>query len=213
MRYLFCLNLRDKSHLMSSLNFPIHFKFKISSLSNDFSATDNDGNTIAYVRQKMFKLKEDIEIFSDESRQQKLYRIRADRWLDFSAAYSFYDSSQQGIGKIARKGWRSIFKAEYEIIDQNEEFQFRIQEENAWIKIIDGLLGEIPLLGFLSGYFFNPTYLLEDKNQNGVVRLRKVQSFWGRRFIVEKLRDVEYDDEIRIVLGLMMMVLLERSRG
>ena len=40
--------------------FPITFKFKISTLANDFTALDESGATIAYVRQKMFKFKEAI---------------------------------------------------------------------------------------------------------------------------------------------------------
>ena len=103
---------------MQNLQFPIDFEFKIGTLANDFTARDLSGRTIAYVRQKMFKLKEDIQIFSDDSQTQVNYTIKADRWLDFSAAYSFFDSDGTVLGKIARKGWRSIWKAKYEIIDQ-----------------------------------------------------------------------------------------------
>ena len=40
---------------MQTFQFPIYFKFKISSISNDFTATDATGNTVAYVKQKLFK--------------------------------------------------------------------------------------------------------------------------------------------------------------
>ena len=75
---------------MQDIQFPVQFEFKISTLANDFKATDANGKMIAYVRQKMFKLKEDIQIFSDESKTKVNYRIKADKWLDFSTAYSFY---------------------------------------------------------------------------------------------------------------------------
>ena len=106
---------------MQNLRFPIQFKFHVSTLSNDFTASDAEGRTVAYVRQKMFKLKEDIQIYSDDSRTQINYQIKADRWLDFSAAYSFYDKDGTSFGKIARKGWKSLWKAEYEIIDENDK--------------------------------------------------------------------------------------------
>ena len=38
-------------------DFPIDFRFKLGTISNDFVATDANGRTLAYVRQKMFKLK------------------------------------------------------------------------------------------------------------------------------------------------------------
>jgi hypothetical protein len=66
----------------------------------------------------MFKLKEDINIYDNENKSKLTHNIRADRWIDFSAAYSFKDAHGKEIGKIARKGWVSVWKAHYELIDQ-----------------------------------------------------------------------------------------------
>lgn len=198
---------------MQNLQFPIKFSFKISTLSNDFTATDAGGRVVAYVRQKMFKLKEEIIIYGDESKSKINYKIRADRWLDFSAAYSFFDINGQEFGKIARKGWKSIWKAQYELIDENNEIQYHIREENGWVKVMDSLLGEIPILGIFTGYLFNPSYLVTDQSDTAIVRLKKQPSFWGREFEIEKLHSMDNDDDDRIMLGLMMMILLERRRG
>lgn len=198
---------------MQDLQFPINFTFKISTFSNDFTATDANGIIVAYVKQKMFKLKEDIQVYADDSKSKVNYNIKADRWLDFSAAYSFLDNDGKEFGKIVRKGWRSIWKAEYELIDQHERPQYVISEENAWVKVMDSLLGEIPILGIFTGYFFNPSYALTNKNGDIIVRLKKQASFWGRSFEVEKLGEMDNDDDDRIMLGLMMMILLERRRG
>lgn len=198
---------------MQDLQFPIRFSFKITTLSNDFTATDASGKVVAYVKQKMFKFKEDIQIFDSESKTKLNYRIKADRWLDFSAAYSFYDENGTVFGKIARKGWRSIWKAEYEIIDQNNQLQYHVREDNGWVKVMDSLLGEIPILGFFTGYFFNPSYTLSSTNSNPIAKLSKQPSFFGKEFSVEKLGQLDSDDDDRIMLGLMMMILLERRRG
>lgn len=198
---------------MSGLQFPIDFTFKISTLANDFTATDANGNVIAYVRQKMFKFKEAIEIFSDESRSQVIYTINADKWIDFSAAYSFKNTVGEELGKVARKGWRSIWKAKYEIIDQNQQKQYSITEENAWIKVFDSLLGEIPVLNFFTGYLFNPAYIVTNDNGDIIARLKKNPSFFGKKFSVSKNGEMDASDGQRIILSLMMMVLLERRRG
>ena len=198
---------------MQNLTFPIQFKFKIGTLSNDFTATDARGKVVAYVKQKLFKLKEDISVFSDETQTKVNYKIKADRWLDWSAAYSFYDEQNVEFGKIARKGWRSIWKAEYDIIDQNESPQYKVKEENGWVKVFDSVLGEIPILGFFTGYFFNPSYLLSDNSGKPIVRLKKQASLFGREFELEKIGSIDNDDDDRIMLGLMMMILLERRRG
>ncbi|MEO1654478.1 MAG: hypothetical protein AAFU64_13115 [Bacteroidota bacterium] len=198
---------------MQNLQFPIKFVFKISTLANDFTATDANGKVVAYVRQKMFKFKEDISIYADESKSKVNYKIKADRWLDFSAAYSFLDENDTEFGKVVRKGWRSIWKAKYEIIDESSAIQYHIREENAWVKVMDSILGEIPLLGIFSGYLFNPSYVVTNTNDETIIRLKKQPSFFGRRFEIDKVGQMDNDDDDRIMLGLMMMILLERRRG
>ncbi|GAB1855709.1 hypothetical protein MHTCC0001_05430 [Flavobacteriaceae bacterium MHTCC 0001] len=198
---------------MKDLKFPIQFKFNISTLANDFTATDATGITVAYVRQKMFKLKEDITIYSDETKTKVDYKIKADKWLDFSTAYSFSDAQGTYIGKIARKGWASIWKAKYEIIDQHDKLQYMVRENNAWTKVFDQILGEIPILSFFTGYLFNPSYSVRDAKDEVVVALKKEPSFFGRKFTLIKEKEIDNDDDDRIMLGLMMMILLERRRG
>ncbi|GMN08886.1 hypothetical protein MTsPCn9_06580 [Croceitalea sp. MTPC9] len=198
---------------MTDLNFPISFDFNITTLSNDFTAKDANGKVIAYVRQKMFKLKEDIEVFSNETKTQVNYHIKADKWIDFSTAYSFTDSSDKELGKVARKGWASLWKANYDIIDQHQKPQYKIREENAWVKVADGLLGQIPILNFFTGYLFNPSYIVLDKQEQIVVRLKKEASFFGRKFQISQVKPTDADDDHRIMLSLMMLVLLERRRG
>jgi uncharacterized protein YxjI len=198
---------------MTNLNFPIQLTFNIGTLSNDFTAKDADSRTVAFVKQKLFKLKEDISIYADESKAELLFNIKADRWIDFSAAYSITHADGKELGKIARKGWRSLWKAKYLLIDQHQKEQFTIEEENGWVKVWDNLLGEIPIIGLLTGYFFNPSYAVMNLDGEKVARLKKQASFFGRKFEITKLSDMDNDDDERVMVGLMMMVLLERRRG
>lgn len=198
---------------MQELRFPINFQFKISSLANDFIATDASGKTVAYVKQKLFKLKEVITIYGDEQKENINYTIQADKWLDFSAAYSFLDAEGQFLGKIARKGWVSMWKAQYDIIDQHEKLQYHIKEESPWIKVVDSMIGWIPVLRWFSGYLANPTYIVKDIKEKPIVRLSKLPSMLGHKFELTKVGVFDADDDDRIMLGLMMMLLLERKRG
>ncbi len=196
---------------MKEIQFPISLIFKISSFSNDFTAYDGNGNSIAYVKQKLFKLKEKIAIYRDESKREFMYSIEANKWLDFSAAYSISDASGRELGKIARKGWASLWKASYDIMDEEQQLEFKVQEANGWVKVVDSLVGEIPVIGFFTGYILNPTYHVLDNSGNVVASLIKEPSFWGRKFRIEKFVDLE--NEERLILALMMMILLERRRG
>jgi len=198
---------------MKDLKFPIDFKFNISTLANDFTATDASGRTVAYVKQKMFKLKEAITIYSDTSKTKVNYKIAADSWIDFSAAYNFTNNKGEDVGKVARKGFASLWKSKYEIIDQNQKLQYQIREDNAWVKFFDAFLGGIPVISIFTGYFFNPSYTVSDLNGQAIARLKKEPSFWGRKFKLEKLKSIDNDDDERIILSFMMMVLLERRKG
>lgn len=198
---------------MNAINFPVKFTFNITTLANDFKAVDTSGKTVAYVKQKMFKLKEDISIYDNEAKSNLNYKITADKWIDFSAAYSFRNSKGEELGKIARKGWASIWKAKYHVIDQNQKLQYQINEDNGWVKVADNIFGQLPIIGGLTGYVFNPSYSLTNTQGKKIARLKKEPSFFGRKFNLEQIGEMDADDKERIVLSFMMMVLLERRRG
>ncbi|ASC71150.1 hypothetical protein XM38_021000 [Halomicronema hongdechloris C2206] len=50
---------------------------------------------------------------------------------DFSARYTFTDPQGMELGAIKRRGWRSIWRARYDIFD-GDAVIFTIQEENPW---------------------------------------------------------------------------------
>lgn len=195
-------------------NYPLDFIFRISTFANDFRIIDKNGNYLAYVREKMFKLKDDVVIFRDEKRSEELFRIKADRWIDFNVVYDILDTEGTLLGKIARKGFRSIWKATYNVLDSHGNTKYVIRENNLWIKVWDSLLGEITLINFFTGYFLNPSYsLMRDNSNQKLFTLKKKPSFWGRKFQLEKNQEIDKDDEYLVLLSFFMMILLERRRG
>jgi uncharacterized protein YxjI len=195
------------------MNYPISLSFKLLALASQIYVRDADGNMIGYVKQKLLKLKEDINVFADEQQTRHLYNIKADRVLDFSARYNFTDSRGAFLGSIKRQGMRSIWKARYEISDGGGNHQLQIQEENGWIKVADALLGELPLIGMFTGYLFHPSYLVTRTDGATVARLTKIPAFFEGKFNLEKLAPLTDDEEIRVLLGVLTMTLLERARG
>lgn len=200
--------------ILNNLNYPLDFKFKITTLASDFNITDKNGNYVAYVRQKMFKLKEDVIVFNDESKSKELFRIRANKWIDFNASYSLNDLvDNKNFGRLARKGMRSIWKASYDILDANDQPKFKVQEDNAWVRFWDSFVGEIPIIGMFTGYFLNPSYTVTGMDGKAYFKLKKMPSFFGRRFQLDRLIDIDDEEESLVILSLLMMTLLERARG
>ncbi len=195
------------------MNYPLSLTFRISTITNDFNLQDANGENLAFVRQKLLKLKEHVEVFKDQTRSELLFTIKASKWLDFTASYQFTDANERVLGRVVRRGWKSIWKAHYEIYDNNDVQEFLISEENPWVKVLDSVIGEIPILSFFTGYFFNPSYAVSRPDGTVVAQLKKEKSFFGRRFTINKLGNFDNAEENRINLSLMMMILLERQRG
>ena len=204
--------MQEKNYL-DNVFYPYDFSFRIGTIHNDFIAKDATGNTKAFVKQKLFKLKEHVEVFSDENRTEVLFNIRANKWLDFNTTYSITNAREENIGRLARKGWRSIWKASYELFDEKDQQDLLIQEKNAWVKVADSLLNEIPVIGLFSGYLFNPSYTVKRPDGTLVATFTKQPSLFGRKFKLTQDAEFQAGEEQRIQLGLMMMALLERRRG
>jgi hypothetical protein len=79
--------------------------------------------------------------------------------------------------------------------------------------VVDGVFDQIPLVGMFSGYLFHPAYLVSDDQNRPLMRLVKQPAFFEGKFKIEKLAELQPAVEIRILLSLLMMVLLERARG
>ncbi len=195
------------------MNYPIELTFKLLALASQIYIRDANGNLIGYVKQKLFKLKEDINVFADESQTKLLYNIKADRVIDFSARYNFTSSGGQFLGSIKRQGMRSIWKAHYEISDANNQQVLQINEENAWTKVFDALIGEVPVVGMFTGYFFNPAYIMSRTDGSPVIRLQKQPAFFESKFLLTPQAQLSDDQETLVLLSSLTMTLMERRSG
>jgi hypothetical protein len=198
------------------MDFPIQLTFKIVALAPQIFVRDAQGREVFYVRQKLLKLKEKIHVFSDSSQSREVYQINADRILDFNAKYAFTDPQGQMAGSIQRRGVKSLWRASYEIAGPNGPGVYQLEEENPWVKVLDSLLGEIPILGIFTGYFLHPKYRMQEiATQRTVLRITKSRSFLESKFQLDLEPGVRLDpqNETAAVLGVLLMTLLERQRG
>lgn len=197
---------------MSQFQYPLHFQFRISTLSNDFVATDAFGSTIFYVREKMFTFRDRIKVYNDKTKSELLYELTSNKRIDFQQTFTISDVNGRLIGKVRRKTIKSLWRSTFHLSDPQDRVDHTIKEKNPWVKLGDGLFGEIPILGMLSGYVFNPSYVLRTEEGEELFEIKKEASFFGRKFSINKLTEKPIDEE-RFVLSLMMLVLTERTNG
>lgn len=195
------------------MKFPLSLTFKVMALAPQITAVDADGKLQFYVRQKLMKFKEAVEVFADTDQNRLLYTITADRVIDWSANYAIAEAGDRRLGVIARKGMRSLWRAEYHV-ETNSGARYVVREENPWAKVMDGLFSDIPVIGLLSGYLFHPAYRITRENQDAVVmRAEKLPALFEGKYRVEAKAALAPDDEAALSMGLVMLLLLERQRG
>ena len=110
-------------------------------LAGKFRVYDPLGNLVMFSEQKMFRLREDIRVYSDESKSQEVLSIKARQILDFSAAYDVVDTAMnQKVGALRRKGLRSILRDEWEVLDANDSVKGLLFEDSVGLALLRRLL-------------------------------------------------------------------------
>lgn len=110
-------------------------------LGGKFHIYNREGALVGFSKQKAFKLKEDIRVFTDESMQQPLLAIAARSIIDFSAAYDVTDSkSGQKVGALRRKGFSSMFRDEWDVLDPHDNPISKVREDSTSLALVRRIL-------------------------------------------------------------------------
>lgn len=195
------------------VNYPLTYTFKKLALTNKVNVKDAQGNNLMHAHQKMFKLKENILIFTDDSKTQQLGQINADKVIDFSPTYAFVGANGVPLSSVKRQGKRSIWRAHYEIHDGNGQHWFTIREDNAWAKVLDALFREIPLAGIFAGYLFNPRYNVLAANGSVVGSIAKQKALLESEYRLDCPSAASVDPGNILPSGVLIVIIRERFRG
>ncbi|HEX9332643.1 MAG TPA: hypothetical protein VF896_12190 [Anaerolineales bacterium] len=106
----------------SIFQFPNYMlKRQAIALTGKFRFYDPAGRLVMFSEQKMFRLRDDIRVYSDESKSQEVLKIKARQILDFSAAFDVIDMEMnQKVGVLRRRGLRSLLRDEWQVLDASD---------------------------------------------------------------------------------------------
>ena len=107
---------------------------------------DQNDQIIAYSKQKRFKLKEDIVLYTDESCTQPLLQIKARSMIDLWATYDITDpNTGEHIGSLQRKGMKSLIRDSWKLLDvQGNQYGELLEDSNALLRRLVPFGGLIP---------------------------------------------------------------------
>ena len=117
--------------------------FKI--FGGSFDVYGPEGDLVLFASQRAFKLKEDIRLYGDKQKSQELLLIKARNIIDFSAAYDVDDPvSGKKLGAFKRKGWSSLVRDQWIVMDENDAEIGFIKEDSAAMALLRRFLPLIP---------------------------------------------------------------------
>lgn len=113
-------------------------------LGAKFHVYDSTGKLIGFSKQKAFKLKEDIRIFTDESMADERVVIKARSIIDFGAAYDVVNvKSGEKVGALKRKGWSSMLRDSWIVMDPNDREVGKIEEDSMAMALLRRFLSNL----------------------------------------------------------------------
>jgi len=114
---------------------------QVFALAGKFRVYDPMNNLVMFSEQKMFRLREDIRVYSDETKTREVLGIKARQIMDFSAAYDVVDTEMnQKVGALRRKGWRSMLRDEWEVLDENDNLKGLLFEDSMGLAMLRRIL-------------------------------------------------------------------------
>ncbi|QHL87783.1 hypothetical protein GU926_10220 [Nibribacter ruber] len=210
---------------MPELSFPLEFTFKTPSLANKITVKDTQGLEIFSVHQvhsdvlsessllNIDPFLDEAFVYTDASEAHLRYSIKAYQSKEFYASFMFTDHENLLFGHIVRRHWDYVLRAHYSVFDQYWRPVFTIKEADVMTRVHDTMLGRIPFISLLTGYFFNPSYYITRPDGSHVATVTKEKSFLSSRFTLTQAGPCTPHEQERLLLSTMLLVLQERRRG
>jgi uncharacterized protein YxjI len=112
-----------------------------SFLGSTFRVFDPQGNLQFYIKQKAFKLKEELNVFADEGQTQKRLTIKARSWSDFSSAYDVTDATTgEVVGACKREGLRSMLRDSWLVLGAGDATLGKCEEDSMLMAVLRRLI-------------------------------------------------------------------------
>jgi hypothetical protein len=105
-------------------------------VGSSFDITDGAGKPVGWCRQRAFRLREDLRIYTDAERSSELLRISARSLIDFGATYDVLLPSGESIGSVRRKGLSSILRDTWLAFDPEGRQAATLVEDSAGLAIV-----------------------------------------------------------------------------
>jgi hypothetical protein len=127
---------------------------KILHLGFSYYIYDAWNRPIAYSFMKPLRLKEDIRIYTDDTKSYEIMSIQQEQIIQFSGTFQVWDTmSKQFLGILKRQGFKSMIQDEWSILNYNRQEVGHIKEDSTGMAIARRFVpygGWIPNASFIN---------------------------------------------------------------
>lgn len=179
-------------------------KRKIFRIVDQYWIEDLNGNKLAYSKQKFWRIKEDIRIFTDDSMNHELFRIKQAQIIDMWGKFDVIDSDTNSpVGYFRRKALKSSFISdEWEIYDKNNQIIGRLAERTG-----RGLARK-----YVPGGKLIPEKVTMELNGQPVVQINQKFKIVGDIWDIQCHSLPERFDRRVVLASVILMAMIERQR-
>ena len=145
MQPIFTPQSATSSHTQPSMNAPIQtqqygtsslwyqnfyrIRKKTITIGNKYWLEDQSGAVLGFCKQKLFKFKEDIRIYTDENESQELFRIKQEQIMDAWGNFAVIDSvTNDKLGFVKRNIISAFAKDKWELYNTSNQMVGKIEE-------------------------------------------------------------------------------------
>ena len=190
------------AHLFESDGYMVRQKV-MKILGEEFHIYSDESmrSMIGYSKMAALKLKEDIRVYSDESKSTELLIIKQKGILDFTGGFSIVDGQTgESLGTLRRKGMKSILRDSWILVDDKENVIGSLGEESGGLALVRRF---IPYLTIL----FPQQFHLRVNGSKGAVKYTQKMNPFVHKLSVSGVKSSGVDPRIAAAAAVLLIAI------
>ena len=190
------------AHLFESDGYMVRQKV-VKILGEEFHIYSDESmrSMIGYSKMAALKLKEDIRVYSDESKSTELLIIKQKGILDFTGGFSIVDGQTgESLGTLRRKGMKSILRDSWILVDDKENVIGSLGEESGGLALVRRF---IPYLTIL----FPQQFHLRVNGSKGAVKYTQKMNPFVHKLSVSGVKSSGVDPRIAAAAAVLLIAI------
>jgi uncharacterized protein YxjI len=134
---------RDRFFIQQRIRLMIN-QYEVTGVGEDGRSP---GEPVCFVEQKRMALKEDLRVFTDDTKSVEVFRFKARQVWDPRAVYNVTDPHGAPIGGLQKVFGKSLLRSTWRLLDPSGGVIAWAQERSFGVALFRRLVGFIPYLG------------------------------------------------------------------